>query len=406
MRILIVTDNWPPRKFGGMAQHAWHTAHFLGRRHTVLVLTLREDRRYPTQGDEPFAIQPSLTERFPQRNFRTVRRWARSFSADVVHVCTAGLADDELTRIRPVVTRVVGNDFLRPWCGFNLPLRPLLYRLPGKRTRASVYRHEMRVRRARVIRYLRTSDTVAANSTWTRDRLIEEGLQPDRIALVVGGVDTSVFHPASDRASVRKRLGLPDDAPVVMTAANLVPKKGIDTVIRAIAQLRHSHALQYVVVGDGPEAKRLRQLASELGVSECVQFVGAKSQAELACYYQASDVYVQTSRNATLRDGSIDVETMGRTYFEAGACRVPVVAARVGGVPDVVGDDDNGLIVDDPEDYEVVAQCVQRLLSDMQTRERLGEAGLRRARDEFSWSRVGTRFEDLLSAAAGVPGGN
>jgi glycosyltransferase involved in cell wall biosynthesis len=406
MRILIATDNWPPRKFGGMAQHAWHTARFLGQRHDVLVLTLREDRRCPTPGGEDFTLEPSLTERFPQRNFRIVRRRARSFKADVVHVCTAGLADDRLARICPVVTRVVGNDFLRPWRGFNLPLRPLLYRLPGKHTRTFIHRHEMRIRKARVIRYLQTSDSVVANSTWTRDRLIESGVQPDRIARVVGGVDTSLFQPASDRASVRKRLGLCDDAAVVMTAANLVPKKGIDTVIRALGQLRHSHAPQYVVVGAGPEGERLRQLASELGVSASVQFVGAKSQAELACYYQAADVYVQASRNAKLGDGSIDVETMGRTYFEAGACRVPVVAARVGGVPDVVGDGENGLIVDDPEDYETLAQAIQRLLGDTQLRNRLGEAGLRRARDEFSWNRVGKRFEDLLSAAAGVPGGN
>ncbi len=101
--------------------------------------------------------------------------------------------------------------------------------------------------------------------------------------------------------------------------------------------------------------------------------------------------------------GLADVETMGRTYFEAGACGIAVIAARVGGVPAVVRDNVNGLLVSDPLDQAEIRAKLERLLADETLRKRLGAEGLRMARDEFSWDRVGAAFERLLLAASSGP---
>lgn len=389
MRILIVTDNFPPRAFGGMAQHALHIARFLGERHDVLVLTLRKDKGRVARKDEPFAVCPLLTKRFPRFDFWTVRRLARSFRADVAHVCTAGLADERLSAVCPVVTRTVGNDFLRPWCGYNLPVRSLLYRLPGAKTKTGITRWETETRKVRIDGYLRASHTVVANSGWTRERLLERGVPSDRVKTIVGGLDTKTFYPSEDKVTTRKALGLPAEAPVITTAGNLIRKKGVDTVLRALALLNVKPKPHYLIVGDGPEEANLLRLVAELELQDQVRFVGRKRQAELATHYQASDVYVLASQE----------ETMGRTYFEAGACGIAVIGARVGGVPDVVEHGMNGLLVDDPEDVDAVANAIQSLLADPARRDRMGAAGLERARTEFSWDVVGSAYEKVLSSA-------
>lgn len=406
MRILIVTDQFPPTDFGGMAQHAWHMASYLGKNHEVEVLTMRADRHRVAEAGELFGVKAVLTKRFPQYDFRLVARAARKFRADVIHVCTAGLMDGRLASDIPVVTRVVGNDFLRPWCGYNLPLRSVLYRLPRKRTREAVTHWEMRARKPKVHQYLRESQIVVANSSWTHDRLLESGVKAERIKVIVGGMDAGLFSPAADRSGLRKSLGLDADDFVLVTAGNLIGKKNFDTVIRALAKLigQGHRNLRYVAVGDGSEEENLKRLAHDLKVGDRVQFVGRKSQADLARYYQAADLYVQVSRNHRLESGEVDVETMGRTYFEAGGCGIPVIGARVGGVPSVIENGKNGFLVEDPEDVEEVSGVVSQLLSDPVLRTKMGAEGVKLAAEKFSWERVGNDFEKILVECAETSG--
>lgn len=396
MKILIVTDQFPPRQFGGMAQHAWHMASYLGKNHEVEVLTLRADQDRVAEAGEPFGVQAVLSKRFPALDFRIVARAARKFRADAVHVCTAGLMDGRLAGDIPVVTRVVGNDFLRPWCGYNLPLRSVLYRLPGKDTREAITRWEMGIRKTKVQQNLGKSEMVVANSSWTRDQLVESGLALEQIKVIVGGMDESLFSPPRNRTVLRKSMGLKEDDFVLVTAGNLIGKKNFDTVIRALAELvKKGHGnLRYFVVGDGGYQENLEQLVSSLKLSDRVVFAGRVSQSDLSKYYQAADLYVQVSVE----------ETMGRTYFEAGGCGIPVIGARVGGVPSVIEDGKNGLLVDDPEDVEEVSGVVSQLLSDPALRAKMGAEGVKLAAEKFSWERVGNAFGELLAEVCGKEG--
>jgi hypothetical protein len=248
---------------------------------------------------------------------------------------------------------------------------------------------------------LKQVNTVVANSAWTQQQLIEEGILEDDIRVVTGGLDSTVFHPPGDKYLLRKKLGIPNDVPVIITAANLVMKKGIDTVLRVVADLASKwQSLRYFIVGDGSERVFFEKLTEDLGVADRVIFTGRKTQSELCQYYQAADIYVQISRNAEMSHGFIDVETMGRTYMEAGACELPVIASRVGGVPSVVQDHVNGLLVEDPLDQDEIARNFEILLENAELRQQLGQAGLKMAREQFSWERVAEKFEQEMLVAA------
>lgn len=395
MKIVIVTDQFPPTHFGGMAQHAWHISHYLAKHHDLLVL-LPEDHM-DHQEDLPFEVVPQLTMKYPRLDALRILKIANKFKPDVVHVCTAALAFPSLAKRYPVVTRVVGNDFLRPWCVGALLLRSLWFRLPGAETRAFFQNRETALRKKKVNKQLRRSARVVANSEWTKKRLMEEGVAEKKIETIVGGMDASLFVPAVDQDKVRQALGLSPQATILVTAANLIGKKGFDTVIRAVERLKDRYPrLEYIAVGDGGEEVALKALADQLNVRERIHFVGRRSQSELCNYYQSADIYVQVSRNHRIESGFVDVETMGRTYFEAGGCGTPVIASNVGGVPSVVEHGKNGLLVDNPENVSEVVEKITELLDDPGLRERMGAEGIRLAKEKFSWESVGTQFEKLL----------
>lgn len=389
MTILVVTDQFPPRHFGGMAQHAAHISRLLALSHRVIVAVPKSlGKSADTHGID---VRPVLSVSSPRRDAAALVHLARTERCDVIHSCTAGLVPIRVSAEAPVVQRVVGNDFLRPWCGGNLPLRSIFYRIPVASVR-DTFANEERVRRkANVIAQLSRCHTIIANSQWTAAALGREGIPDERIRTIVGGMDCSTFHPAADRSSLRASLGVQPDEFMIVTAGNFVPKKGFDTVLRAIGMLaRHRAPIRYFAIGDGPEEQNLRQLADSLGLTSSVTFTGRMHQTRLTQYYKACDAYVQVSSE----------ETMGRTYMEAGGCGAPVIAARIGGVPEVVGHLDNGLLIGNPEDPSELAEAITLLLENPALRAELGSAGIRRAREEFSWDIVATEYAGLMAEAA------
>jgi glycosyltransferase involved in cell wall biosynthesis len=168
----------------------------------------------------------------------------------------------------------------------------------------------------------RRSAGIVAVSEALRERLIELGAPSRRIEVLRNGVDLDLFAP-SDQAAARRDLGLKADGRVVLSVSSLVRWKGVDLVIRAVAALPSAHL---VIVGEGPEASALRRLAEGLQLSERVRFLRPLPQDRLASLYNAVDVLVL----ASAREGCPNV------LLEALACGTPVVAAAVGGVPEIV----------------------------------------------------------------------
>ncbi len=238
---------------------------------------------------------------------------------------------------------------------------------------------------------------IVANSTWTGELAAEvmrevgvRRLPP--IADFPLGTDPEQFSPGHSSAAARTALGL-GDAPYLLTVARLVPHKGQDVAMRALAALTPEFpALRYVVAGEGPDEARLREMARTLGIAARVVFAGLLRDDLLPSLYAGASVYVGLSRLLP----PINVEGFGISFAEAAASAVPSVAGDSGGVRSAVLDGETGFVVA-PEDDRVAARAIARLLRDDALRRQMGAAARRAALERFNWDRV---VRDTIEFAA------
>lgn len=206
-----------------------------------------------------------------------------------------------------------------------------------------------------------------------------------RIEQIPNGVDPEVFS-ARDKSAARERLGWTADERVLLQLGRMVPRKGIDTVIEALALLKNEPNLRLVIVGGEtdepdpvrtPEIGRLQALAKLRGVADRVHFTGKRDQTALADYYAAADVFVTTPW----------YEPFGITPLEAMACGVPVVGSKVGGIRHTVVEGYTGFLVP-PKDPAALADRLRTLLRDPVLARFMGENGMRRVHDFYTWKQV------------------
>ena len=211
---------------------------------------------------------------------------------------------------------------------------------------------------------------------WTRPRRFPA------VTVLHHGIDRAAACRGVDaRAEGRRRLRLPAAAPVVGAVANFTPKKDHATLLRAIAALIADRpGLRLVLVGAGPLEDTLRRLVSERGLSHVVTFAGARD--DVAQLMPAFDVFVLSSLH----------EGLPIALLEAMASGVAPVATAVGGVPEVIGDREHGLLVS-PADPAALASALADVLDDTALRQRLAEAAVRRT-DAFGIDRAVHEMQD------------
>jgi len=221
--------------------------------------------------------------------------------------------------------------------------------------------------------------------------------------VVPPGVDTDRFTPldASARAAVRARLGLPVEGRLVVSVSRLVPRKGMDVLIRAAALLAPSRPdLTVAIAGGGRDHDRLERLVRTTGAP--VRLLGRVSHDDLPDVYACGDVFAMLCRN---RWGGLEQEGFGIVFVEAAAAGVPQVAGDSGGAAEAVVDGETGLVVRHPDDPAAVADALARLLDDPAICARLSEAGRSRAVDTFSYDVLAGRLGEALTSWEAVPRG-
>lgn len=241
----------------------------------------------------------------------------------------------------------------------------------------------------------RRADVAIPVSSAIEAMLRRIGRPTGRVVVVHPGVDAARFRPAeaSARAEVRARYGL-GEAPVILSIARMVPRKGFDLLIRAMARvLARRPDARLVLGGEGPEEPGLRVLARTLNVEHAVLFIGRIPGEALVAHYGMADVFAMPSRQ-----GPRDVEGFGIVLVEAGACEVPVVATRTGGIVDAVADGVTGLLVAQ-EDEAALAAAILRLLDDPAEAARMGARARERILAGLTWEATGDRFLDLMRDA-------
>ncbi|MEU1873126.1 phosphatidylinositol alpha-1,6-mannosyltransferase [Streptomyces sp. SAI-195] len=288
------------------------------------------------------------------------------------------------------------------WFGAAAPLglmAPALRKAGAERLVATTHGHEagwaqLPAARQLLRRIGESTDTITYLGEYTRSR-IAGALTPEAAARMVQlppGVDEKTFHPASGGDEVRARLGL-TERPVVVCVSRLVPRKGQDTLIRAMPRILAAEPdAALLIVGGGPYEKDLRRLAEETGVAASVHFTGAVPWSELPAHYGAGDVFAMPCRT---RRGGLDVEGLGIVYLEASATGLPVVAGDSGGAPDAVLDGETGWVVRGADPNEC-ADRVTTLLADPELRRRMGERGRAWVEEKWRWDLLAEHLKTLL----------
>ena len=232
----------------------------------------------------------------------------------------------------------------------------------------------------------RLAHRVVANSETIGELLVDrEGVSAERVTIIPNFVDESAFTPPKDAElrALRAELGVPSDATIVGCVAGLRPVKGHRTVIEAIALLRARWpALSLVLIGDGPERERLEALTRQLDLTDVVHFVGARSNEPNPNYL--FDISVLASRSEAFPNSIVEALAAGR----------PVVATRVGGIPDAVIDGENGLLVS-PDDPALLAAAIDDMVRNPERRAAMGRAGQQAARARFHVDRVIPQLESM-----------
>jgi glycosyltransferase involved in cell wall biosynthesis len=224
-----------------------------------------------------------------------------------------------------------------------------------------------------------------AVSGFSRDRLLEHGVDAARISRIPYGIRRLPLPDRAHVARLRARLQAGDPAAlVVVTVARLSRQKGHDVLLRACARvLERVPRTVFVLVGDGPERTRLEQLASSLGVGAALRFEGART--DVAPYLASADVFCLPSR----------FEALPLAIPEAYQAGLPVVVSRVGGCAEIVDEDGTGLLVE-PERPAALASALVALLGDERRRRRLGVRALAKADEpRFASDLVHGRIETL-----------
>lgn len=282
-------------------------------------------------------------------------------------------------------------------------LAPALRRAGVEQVVASTHGHEVwwaRLPGSRQVlhRIADEVDTLTVLGPWTRVALAP-ALSAEahrRVRRLTPGVDTTVFAPDRGGADLRRRLGLAD-RPVAVCVSRLVARKGQDTLIRAWPHVQRAVPdAALLLVGDGPERARLRQLAEGTGVGSSVVITGAVPGDELPAYYGAGDVFAMPCRS---RRGGLEVEGLGMVYLEAAACGLPVVAGDSGGAPEAVLDRETGFVVPGRSVPETASR-VAELLGDPEHARRRGRQGRVWVQEQWSWERTVATLTGLLAGGA------
>ena len=283
----------------------------------------------------------------------------------------------------------------------------------------------------------KNADKIIANSYFMKDEILKLGIGEEKVAVVTPGVDVGKFYaphgsgyprdpsvgsvitsdlPQDDRRdshgipisvalgqAIRpdKYVGPSDDIrnkKVILSLGRLIKLKGYDLVLNALPEvIKKVSNLIYLIVGEGEAEKELKNLTKKLNLEKYVIFVGAVKGSEetRAPYYALADVFVGPSREIQYKDYK-HTESFGIVYLEAAAAGKPVIATKIGGIPEAVLDGRTGILIP-PDDPQALTQALIKILTDKELAEKLGRQGRERVEREFNWEKQVGEIVKLLN---------
>jgi teichuronic acid biosynthesis glycosyltransferase TuaC len=229
---------------------------------------------------------------------------------------------------------------------------------------------------------LRNADKIIAVSDATKDYVLRLGANPKKVNVLHNGVDMVKFRPlAGKRLEIRRKLGIPESAIVVLTVRRLVYKNGVDTLIEsAKIAIKKNSRIVFLAVGKGPDSDSVKIRIAQLGIEDNFKLAGFVSDSDLPSYYNAADLFVLPSKSG---------EGLPLVALEAMACALPVIATDVGGIGEVLKEDYGKLVP--PNQPERLAEAILDFAAQDFSKRKLDLRAI--MEEKFSWD---TNVERLI----------
>jgi len=377
MRICMLTWEFPPRIVGGIARHCLGLSKALAKNnHEVHVVTLEfpgapafEDiegvkvhRVKIELGHPNFITWTFIFNHFMEKLVAVLNR---NFEFDVIHIhdwltAPAGIASKYYLN-KPLVSTVHSTEVGRAQ-GLHSPDSFLIDGLEWWMT----YEAEKII-------------SCSISMKWELEHHFH--LPSEKITVIPNAIEKSKYERRIDREAVKRRYGIAPYEKVVLFIGRLVPQKGVEYLVKAIPLILQQHRdVKFVIAGDGWSKNYLEDLARSAGFADKVRFLGFISDSELTELTMSSDVLVVPSV----------YEPFGIVALEGMAAGVPVVAANVGGLSEIIEHDRTGVLVY-PKNLESLAWGVNRVLSDPGYSNWLVQNAKRKVQEAYSWEAVARR---------------
>jgi glycosyltransferase involved in cell wall biosynthesis len=383
-----------------MQQHSEDLARGLlaeGHRVTLLTATVppgRDLRDLPRLADVDWAVAeagiPRDDPKWPAASLRAFEQLIAREPFDVVHSQSGGgrgLIDAGVPRRVPTVMAYHGNfyGFVKSQmrAGWSSPNKPHGIARGIKRSIDNArFHYGMGHHRA-----YRGLESIVVSPNQFKDTVRSQRLDPAHTHIVMNGVDATNFRPGRE-PELRSEWGVPQDAVLLMTLGRLAADKGTDRALRAMTFLPEE--VRLAVVGGGEEEEALHRLAAELGIEDRVVFTGAMDQTGVPRALRAADIFLFP----TVRD-----EAAGLVLTQAMATGIPVIASRIGGIPDYVAREGEQAVLVPPGDVPALVAATRRLIDDPARRAAMGVAAREHCLREFSLEVMAAKSVDVYRRA-------
>jgi phosphatidyl-myo-inositol dimannoside synthase len=380
MKVGLITENWPPA-IGGIQNYLEHVAEYLNR-----------------EGNQVTVIAPKVAgSNKPNKNKdeATVEVIRKRFFSSIVRPRWWFL-------FRGIKKRAKKEKWEVTLCGKALFEGLIGYLLKKKLgIPYIIFTYAMEIedwkknpwQKMKLKKVLKNADKVFCINDITKKSLIELGVDEHNIVKAWPGVDANMLKETQEEQvrAVLKKYELTQ--PYIISVGRLIERKGFDLVIDAFGQIDQTKVrdTKLVIVGDGPQLDQLQSHVEASLLDNSVLFLPDVPDEDLRALYAGAYLFALTPRELTN-----DIEGFGIVYLEAAAQGVPCIGTDTGGVPEAIVNGGTGIIVE-PENVDAICAAMERILSDNKFRNRLGDQGKLRAKEEFNWNTRIAIISDSIS---------
>ncbi len=413
MNIVVITDDFPPKK-GGIAHTLWNLYIFFESKNIDLYIL------------NPFQENKNIFRRINNTQFKTkdlasfllkrrfyylflsfclhVSRDRRTSFTDKLHVILYFILKPKIlmslivnmNKSCFILRKLEYDAFLSAHGGWLLPFTYILSRIFNKKLITMAHGNDFLVQNPLSLKsyFYKNADKIIINSHIMKNLLKKiHHLDPHKIEVINRGIDLNNLEIEKTKEQLRKEFNIPENQYVLLSVGRHITRKDFALVIKAIKQINEKFPdlnIKYYLIGEGEETNNLKNLARTLKIEEKISFLGASDEFKRNKFYKLADVFVMP-----VKPIKYDLEGFGIVFLEANYYKLPVIGTKTGGVPEAIEDKKTGLLVK-PNDLNDLIEKILFLYNNPEIRREMGEIGHERVIEQFTWQKIGNDYLKVL----------